>query len=99
MTRMILEGLFVVAVILVVGSTATNMIILLPQSRKYRTDLRPGQRTGEGRFPFWQLNVLSSENYNSPKGRKFHRKLMLVNYIQWAGIMLGFTCLAILGSM
>jgi len=99
MTQTVLEGLFVIAAVFVLGSSAVIMIVLIPQSRKFRTDLRPGQRTGEGRFPFWQLNVLNSENYSSLEGRRFYRRLMIANYIQWSGVIAAITCLVILGSM
>ena len=96
MLRILLYGLFTIAALMVVGSVTANIVYFLPQSRNYRTDLRSGQRIGQGRFPFWQMNVLNRDNYNSPEGGRFHRKMMLVNYVQWIGLFFLFTCLVLL---
>ncbi|HEX6751301.1 MAG TPA: hypothetical protein VF092_28680 [Longimicrobium sp.] len=91
--------LFVIGAAMAVGSVVVQATILLPRSRQFRTDLRPGQHFGRGRSPFWQLNALNPRNYESPEGRRFYRTLLAATAIQWTGAILMFISLVVLASV
>jgi hypothetical protein len=82
-----------VVVVLELG-TLVGQSILLVRLREHRTDLRPGEHFGQGRSPFWQLNVFNAANYTD-EGRRLLRWLpvlqvvWLVSLILAAGFFIG----------
>lgn len=84
------ETVLVLGVSLFVVSSAWQMV-LIPRSRRYRTDVPANARRGAGSSPFWQVNVYHPRNYQSEDGRRFHRKLAIAVLIQVVGMLLFMT--------
>jgi hypothetical protein len=77
-----------VVVALVAFVTFVAMQIVLVRLREHRIDLRPEQHFGHGRSPFWQVNVMSSANYDDA-GRKMLRWLGLLQVMLMLSVVLG----------
>lgn len=65
-----------------------GMMILLARLRDHRIDLGPRQGVWDGRSGMWQVNVLSSRNYDA-RGKALLRWLVLT-WVLLAGCVFGF---------
>jgi hypothetical protein len=87
MSNILFTAIFCVAGAFLLGSMLLQAIVLVPRSRRFRTDLAPGEHVGKGSSRFWQVNVYNSANYRSPEGQAFFRKLRGAAIVQLASIL------------
>lgn len=80
-----------VAVVLLVIVSVTGHGVMLARLRPHRVDLEPHQHYGEGRSPFWQVNVLRRRNY-TPEGRRLLRWMSFFQAL-WMVSALGIVAL------